>query len=147
MSEARNQLVWGWLLRAERDLAAARVLAKNDNQMLDMAIYHCQQGAEKAIKGFLLFFDEPFGRTHDIEALIRLATLHNPAFAAWVEAGVELTPYATLFRYPGPVVVPSQAQFDRALNLAQGLYDLVLASLPDEVWPADSPRQASTESE
>ena len=33
------------------------------------ALYHCQQAAEKALKGFLAFHDHPFRRTHDLREL------------------------------------------------------------------------------
>jgi HEPN domain-containing protein len=35
----------------------------------DTAIYHSQQAAEKALKGYLAFRDQPLERTHDRERL------------------------------------------------------------------------------
>lgn len=65
MTDAKAQLVRGWLTKA--DLASARVLAANAPPLLDTAIYHCQQAAEKAVKGYLVFCDQEFERVHDIE--------------------------------------------------------------------------------
>jgi hypothetical protein len=38
------------LIKAQHDLQAARALANQTSPLLDVAIYHCQQAAEKAIK-------------------------------------------------------------------------------------------------
>lgn len=133
MNEAKRQLVQSWLTKAQRDLASARVLAASQPALLDTAIYHCQQGAEKAVKGFLVFCDQAFERIHDVEVLIRAAVPYAAEFSAWVEVGRRLTPYARIFRYPGHFTEPSAEQFKEAVRAAEGLYDFVLSLLPKEV--------------
>lgn len=99
MTNAKAQLVRSWLTKAQRDLASARVLAASDPPLLDTAIYHCQQAAEKAVKGYLVFCDQEFERVHDIELLIRAAMSYAPEFADWIDVGIELTPYVRIYRY------------------------------------------------
>lgn len=135
MNEAKRQLVQSWLTKAQRDLASARVLAASSPPLLDTAIYHCQQAAEKAIKGFLVFCDREFERVHDVEVLIQAAVPHTVEFSAWVDVGRRLTPYARVYRYPGYVTQPSREQFDEAMSAAEGLYTFVLSLLPAEVRP------------
>jgi len=135
MTDAKAQLVRSWLLKAKHDLASARVLAASNPPLLDTAVYHCQQAAEKAVKGYLVFCDQEVERVHDIEVLIRSAMSCAQRFAEWVDVGIELTPYARLYRYPGPVTEPTQEQFDRALSAAQGLYEFIALLLPPEVQP------------
>jgi HEPN domain-containing protein len=135
MTGAKVELVRSWLTKARHDLASARVLAANEPPLLDTAIYHCQQGAEKVVKGYLVFCDQDFERVHDIEVLIRGAMLHEPKFADWIEAGIQLTPYARIYRYPGSATEPTAEQFSQALSAAQGLYRFVLSLLPEEVQP------------
>ena len=53
MDEARLELVRDWLTRASHDLGAARALSAMEHPLLDAAIYHCQQAAEKTVKGWL----------------------------------------------------------------------------------------------
>jgi HEPN domain-containing protein len=74
MTEAKVHLVRSWIIKAQHDLASARVLAASDPPLLDTAIYHCQQAAEKAVKGYLVFCDHAFERIHDVEVLIRTAS-------------------------------------------------------------------------
>ena len=103
--------------------------------MLDTAVYHSQQAAEKVVKGFLVFCDQEFERVHDVEVLIRAAVPYAAEFSAWVDVGRRLTPYARIFHYPGYVTEPSREQFDEAMSAAERLYSFVLSLLPEEVQP------------
>jgi HEPN domain-containing protein len=135
MDDAKRELVQIWLTKAQHDLAAARKLSADPNPYLDMAIYHCQQVAEKAVKGFLVFHDQRFDKTHDIESLISLAMPFKEGFSSWLGAGQRLTPYAGMFRYPGERLEPDRPEFEQALQEAQGLYDFVVSLLPPDVHP------------
>jgi HEPN domain-containing protein len=139
MNEAKRLLVRTWLVKAEHDLASAQVLAKNQVPLLDTAIYHCQQAAEKAVKAFLAFCDEEVERIHDVEALVRRSASYEPRFGALLEAGRHLTPYARVFRYPGELEEPTGPQFAQAFSAAQGIWHFVLSVLPDEVHPPLDP--------
>lgn len=134
---AKLDLVRNWLTKAQHDLAAAQKLATGSSDFLDVAIYHCQQAAEKAVKGFLVFHDQPFEKTHDIEVLVSLAQRINTGFSDWLEAAVNLTPYATEFRYPSGVLEPTRDEFVEALSAAGGIYAFALSALALEVRPDD----------
>ena len=43
-----------WLIKAYHDLISAKKLAQDEEPVLDTAIYHTQQCAEKALKGYPL---------------------------------------------------------------------------------------------
>jgi len=135
MTNAKAQLVRSWLIKAQRDLASARVLAASDPPLFDTAIYHCQQAAEKAVKGYLVFCDQEFERTHDIELLVRTAALYAQEFVDWIDVGIELTPYARLYRYPGLATEPDHEQVEQALSAADELYTFVVSLLPPEMRP------------
>ena len=135
MGDAKRKLVRAWLVKAEHDLGSARKLSADPGPLLDTAIFHCQQAAEKAIKGFLVYHDKRFDRTHDIEVLLGLAATVEPGFSSWVEAGDRLTNYALDFRYPGDVLEPERAEFDEALRNASDLVAFVLNALPKPLRP------------
>jgi HEPN domain-containing protein len=137
MDEAITELVRDWLTRASHDLQAARILATADNPLLDAAIYHCQQAAEKALKAWLQSKDDPFPKTHDIEELVEQAAKLNPDFQQLAKPAAVLTPYVSAFRYPGGAdePMPSREEFDEALQHAQASYDFVLNLLPAEARP------------
>ncbi|MBM3333701.1 HEPN domain-containing protein [Candidatus Sumerlaeota bacterium] len=135
MTESKHGLVQAWLIKASRDLASARTLAYAENPLLDTAIYHCQQAAEKAVKGFLVFHDIRFEKIHLVGKLVALAATVVPQFAAYEERAEFLTPFATTFRYPGEALDVAFDEFEEALQNAEDLYAFVLSLLPKEVRP------------
>ncbi len=135
MSNPKNDLVKNWLLKAKRDLDTAKRLAGEPEPYLDTAIYHCQQAAEKAIKGLLVFYDQRFEKTHDIEVLIQIAIRFNKEFSSLLDSGNILTPYVAAYRYPGDIIEPSKEEFNEASDAANKIYIFVLKALPNEVHP------------
>ncbi len=87
MVDDLHAMVRGWLIKAKHDLESAHRLAVGDDPLLDTAIYHCQQAAEKAVKGFLVLHGQPFGKTHDIRILIEQAEKDESGFALWQGGG------------------------------------------------------------
>jgi len=129
--EAKHSLVNSWLVKARRDLASARKLASGPEAYLDTAIYHCHQAAEKAIKGWLVFHDQRFEKTHDLRLLVTRAASIEARFSDWLEAAEFLNPYATVYRYPGEPLSPEAEEFNKALEIASNFYDFVLSLLPE----------------
>ena len=126
-----------WMIKAWRDLETARRVRDGEPPFFDVAVYHCQQAAEKAVKAFLVHHGKSYEKTHDIEVLIDLASEIAPAFSQLADAADALTPYASRFRYPNATfaIEPQPAEFDEALQHAEGIYEFVLKSLPAEVRP------------
>jgi len=137
MDDAESKLVKDWLTRAHQDLRAALILAAAVDPPLDVAIYHCQQAGEKAVKAYLQWCDEPFAKTHNLRALVIQAATLNKGFDAFENPAEILTPYVSAFRYPGGAEdpMPSREEFDEALQHAQAIYDFVLSLLPAEARP------------
>lgn len=125
MDEAKRHEVQQWLIRSQRDLAAARILMKNEEPYLDLAAYHCQQSAEKAIKAYLAYQDIIFQKTHNLVALLALIMPIEPGFNDWREMAETLTPWATEFRYPGDVVEPERVEVEQAYVMTEAFLRLV----------------------
>ncbi len=137
MDEAKLELVRDWLTRASHDLGAARALCALEPPLLDAAIYHCQQAAEKTVKGWLQLQDDPFPKTHDIADLVNQAAKLEQDFKQFATAAAVLTPYVSAYRYPGGSddPMPSREEFDEALQHAQSIYDFVVSRVPSEARP------------
>ncbi len=133
--EARQELVQEWLIKAENDLDGARVLGAADEALIPNAIFHCQQAFEKDVKGFLVYHDQRFQKKHDIEYLLNLATPYESEFSTFKEESKLLTPFATVYRYPGYEETFTDSDFEVAVELANRLYQFVLSLLPPEVYP------------
>ncbi len=122
MSPESFDLAHAWLTKARSDLAAARILINGQEKHFDTGSYHCQQAAEKALKGWLTAQEVIFPKTHSLEAILALCIPTNSAFAQFRIHSEELTPLAHEFRYPGDAVDPGAAQARRALLLAEDVY-------------------------
>lgn len=126
-----------WMVKAWRDLETARRAATGTPPFYDVAVYHCQQAAEKAVKAFLVHHGKVYEKTHDIEVLIDLASEVDSGFDTLADAADALTPYATRFRYPNATfaVEPQPPEYNEAEQHAQAVYDFVLGRLPKEARP------------
>lgn len=131
--EAKRSLTRKWIMKARRDLLSARKLAKGKEPYLDTAIYHCQQTAEKTIKGWLVYHDISFEKTHDLRLLITMASEVEPKFTAWFDVAEQISPYATAYRYPGEVLEPTEEEYLQAFIAAREFYEFVCLTLPAEI--------------
>ncbi len=90
----------GWISKARSDLLLAEKGAKDDDLTLDTAIYHTQQCAEKALKGFLAYHNNPLSKTHDLIKLLQACCVIDSEFSDLRLDAAVLSPFATEFRYP-----------------------------------------------
>ena len=136
MDEEKKRAVQSWLLKAQRDLASAQRLAEDGEPLLDTAVYHCQQAAEKVLKGFLVFEGRHVRKTHDLAVLLVEASRIAAGYQPLDDAADRLTGYAVLFRYPGDVMEPTQAEYDQAYQDASEFVRVTLSLIPAEAHTA-----------
>ncbi len=55
-----------WLAKAADDLRAADFERTAEPPLSSDIVFHAQQAAEKALKGFLAWHDRPFRKTHNL---------------------------------------------------------------------------------
>ena len=98
-----------WHQKAAADLDAARFLRSNADLPAEIAAFHYQQSAEKALKGLWLAVGDTPPRTHDLRALLaRLPETLNLS-----DDGADaLAPFAILSRYPGFQAQPTDDDLD-----------------------------------
>ena len=136
--EAKTRLTRRWLRKARGDLNKAGLLTASSSttpDVLDGAVFFCQQAAEKALKGFLTWHDQPLRKTHELRALVQACEAVDPGFRALRPASEVLTPYLSEFRYPDGDDEPTPDAVDDALRLARQVLDFVLARVPPTVRP------------
>ena len=63
MAEEREREVRAWLRKADDDLRGAQVDLAAAPPLVEDALFHCQQAAEKAMKAFLTAHDVTFRKT------------------------------------------------------------------------------------
>lgn len=124
-----------WFEKALQDLRAAEVDLKADPPLTEDTVFHCQQAAEKALKGFLAWHDVVFRKTHNLEEIGLQCEEVDPTLKPLIDKAVPLTEYAWKFRYPGETEKPPIEEGEEALALAREVYQAILERLPKEVHP------------
>lgn len=115
-----------WFTKAKDDLRVARALLDFESEHNEATVFHCQQAAEKSIKGYLTHHKIRFNKTHDIEKLLEVvATIDKSLSAKFKKAGV-LTKYAVAYRYPEEVELPEPLNkkiSEEAFELAKEIFE------------------------
>jgi HEPN domain-containing protein len=121
-----------WFEKANKDLRCAQIDLAADPPAPEDALYHCQQAAEKALKGFLVWHDQPFPKTHDLGKLGNQAVGLDQTLEPLIDEVVELTKYAWIFRYPGEVDEPSLVEAVAVLHRVRAFVGEMRVRSPKE---------------
>lgn len=113
-----------WLVYADADLHAARVLVGEGDGFPVQVCSFCQQAAEKYLKAVLVADGRDVPRIH---GLVELRALAGKPIAEPVTDGEleELTKWIVVGRYPTVWKDPTPADADVALRLAEAIGDAV----------------------
>jgi HEPN domain-containing protein len=135
MLPEKAEEVRAWLRKSAADLRGARVDLQAVPPLVEDALFHCQQAAEKAMKAFLVLHDVAARRTHDLDELGAACERLCPELGPVIEPARELTVYAWRFRYPGEPADPTVDEARVALSIAQGVHDAIVVKIPDDARP------------
>ena len=89
-----------WFDIADKDLASSKYLRDMHPLPVEIICYHCQQSAEKYLKGFLALNEHEIKKTHDLGLLNQLCRDYNPEFKSIEEECIRLTDYAVNIKNP-----------------------------------------------
>ncbi|MGP0068171.1 MAG: HEPN domain-containing protein [Isosphaeraceae bacterium] len=131
MGVPRQDLASDWLLKVSHDLTTAHVLARRQPRFSHAAAFHCHQAAEKALKGFLVFWGEDPTDSYDVGFLLHGAERIEPCFDTWRDAADRLTPFVAYFEDPPAFELSDAEQVDEALDDAECIRRQVLSYLFD----------------
>ena len=124
-----------WLIKAEHDLLSSKKLFAGNDPILDTAVYHTQQCAEKSLKAYLAFHGKPTIKTHDLNELVNQCADINPNFNVLHDLVYELNPYSTIFRYPGDLLMPEYADVESAIEFAEKIMKFVIEMIKNAGTP------------
>jgi HEPN domain-containing protein len=131
--EVRAEFTREWLQKAEGDFKTAGHLLQGGTDFLDGATFHSQQAAEKYLKAFLVWHQIEFPKTHDIEALLKLAGKADDKIPEILQDVSILTPYGVDYRYPGDYPNVSGRDAEQALRFAERVRAEIRNRLPRHV--------------
>ncbi|MCL2342460.1 MAG: HEPN domain-containing protein [Firmicutes bacterium] len=112
-----------WFQFADSDLAAAEYLQGMHPQPMEIICYHCQQSAEKYLKGYLIFKDTVAPpRIHNIDTLCEMCSEHDGRFHEIKKACNVLTGYGVQSRYPNEMEI-TENDMQNALAYARQIQE------------------------
>ena len=118
-----------WLESAHRDLEDAQLLAQGESYAA--ACFHCQQAAEKALKGLLYSQGARAIITHSILTLLEAAAKEQKNLAEMTELARELDRHYIASRYPnfyaegGPSRYYTREMADQCIKCATSILNEV----------------------
>ena len=124
-------IIEAWFYKARQDMRTAQILARDATDLESTILFHCQQCAEKAIKGFLAFHKVRFDKTHDLGKLNLEVLKIDADLSRALEKVEPLISYAVIYRYPGfDDDSDLISKVSEALTLAQFAYEEISRRLP-----------------
>ncbi|TEB04184.1 HEPN domain protein [Pelotomaculum schinkii] len=118
-----------WQRFAAMDLDSAEYLLKMHPVPIEIICYHCQQSAEKYLKGYLVLCGQNPPKIHDLDELCKLCTRLSETFKNIADNCSDLTAYGVHSRYPMEMMLEEQDMW-QALNSAKAIRDFVLVLAP-----------------
>jgi len=134
--EVRTGDTRSWLDHALKDLRRVQLLLAAAPPDVEGALFHSQQAAEKAFKGFLTWHDIGFRMVHELGEIGKQCSQADPTLTELAQRSTTLTKYAVQFRYPGAPCQPTREEAVIAEALAREVVEAVTVRLPDEARPA-----------
>ena len=124
-----------WLKYANMDIDAAQQLyAQRQNprqRPIEIILYHCQQGAEKSLKAYMVQNGSFPPKTHELQKLRLICKQWNDKFDNYrlINHCTFLDPFGVRIKYPKHNMSLDSSQAARGLNSAKRIYDFVCVRL------------------
>jgi len=89
-----------WFTFGDMDYEAAQYLLDMPKRSNEIICYHCQQSAEKYLKGYIFIQGAEAEKTHNLISLCKKCIEFDKEFEAIMDECSDLTSYAVMVRYP-----------------------------------------------
>ena len=119
-----------WQRLAEMDLSSAEYLLNMLPVPAEIICYHCQQSAEKYLKGYLVLHGINPPKIHDLNELRKLCSDLSDTFKKIADQCSDLTAYGVQPRYPMELML-EERDMRQALSSAKAIRDFVLNLAPE----------------
>lgn len=100
MNESERTGARGWFAKADTDFKSAQILAESPGPP-ETICFLAQQGAEKYLKGYLVWHSVAFRPVHDMLEILNGCRNVDKTFRELADDCQALNPYAVEVRYPG----------------------------------------------
>ena len=124
-----------WLRFAKMDINAAEQLYTQQHnprhRPIEIILYHCQQGAEKSLKAFMVQNGKFPPKIHELQELRIICKQWNGDFEniRLINHCAFLDPFGVIIRYPEHKMSLDSSQAARGLNSSKRIYNFVCVRL------------------
>jgi len=118
-----------WVNKARSDLLNADNNLVAQQVPYDTVCFHCQQAAEKLLKGFLVAHSCEYPITHNLLAVLEKVLECDSSAESLREILALLNPYSVEVRYPGDAWMPTQEDATEARQAAQEVFEWMQSKL------------------
>lgn len=119
-----NSIAKEWFEFAKRDLESAKFLMNMYPKPLEIICYHCEQSAEKYLKGYLIINGNKAEKTHDLVLLNNKCSKLEKKFTEIEDECIELVPYGVQVRYPYQLEV-NEDDVKNAISSAEKIEEFI----------------------
>jgi HEPN domain-containing protein len=95
-----NKVAEEWFRFGENDFESAKFLTQMVPIPYEIICYHCQQCAEKYLKGYIAMSGGHIVKTHDLTLLNKICARSDTTFTEILDDCIELVDYGVQVRYP-----------------------------------------------
>ncbi|MDR1867569.1 MAG: HEPN domain-containing protein [Treponema sp.] len=103
-------------------------------KQIDISSYLCQQCAETALKGYLVFKDIEPPKIHNLRMLCQLCIDIDDSFNTIISFCVALNKYSVISRYPNELET-DETTAKLSIEKAKTIYEFCLEKIPEEGKP------------
>lgn len=125
-----NKIYEEWLEFAKRDLDSAKFLIDMYPKPIEIICYHCEQSAEKNLKGYLIKHGNRIEKTHDLVLLNNKCKRIDDSFDIIEDECIELVPYGVQVRYPYQLDV-TEGDMINAIESAEKIEKFIKGKIED----------------
>ncbi|MBW8050431.1 MAG: HEPN domain-containing protein [Cytophagales bacterium] len=128
----KKQLVDEWFFIANSDLESAIFLKNMHPAPLEIICFHCQQCAEKYLKGYLVHNEIKIKKTHDLIRINQKCNNINIDFKKIQKECIRLTKYGADIRYPTHLDI-TMPDMELAIKDATKIKEFVLKKIKTKI--------------
>ncbi len=128
----RSTIYLDWINCSEDDLAYAKK-ALRDEECICPALFSTQQCAEKALKAYLAYQQQPINKIHDLIELVVSCAKFDQSFNMLMTYAESLNPYQIKTRYPGLIsIIPTVQTLKASIDEAEQVLNFVKERVGDK---------------
>lgn len=124
----KNKIYFEWLLKAQEDEQAAKILLE-ENGPSALICFLSHQIAEKSLKGYLVYQNKEFPKIHHLDLLLEMSMKIDQKFSKIKKEILYLRPFYFQTRYPGEFPQYTKIQAKKSFQNALIVKDFILKSL------------------